>query len=125
MRDRARGVPAQEVRQPVCMDCKREGWACVLVTRGQPCLGPVTNAGCGALCPAQGRPCYGCYGPAELPNLEGLKQRFAASKIETELIERRLAMLHTDAQGHAVTRRGCKSVPQAVEELEVGDGTRN
>jgi sulfhydrogenase subunit delta len=48
----------------VCMECKRAGRVCVLVAHGTPCLGPVTQAGCGALCPSVGRGCYGCFGPA-------------------------------------------------------------
>ncbi len=54
----------------VCLDCKRNGNVCVLVANGFACLGPVTRTGCGALCPANGRGCYGCFGPgpsAELP----------------------------------------------------------
>jgi len=54
----------------VCLDCKRDGNVCVLVANGFACLGPVTRTGCGALCPANGRGCYGCFGPgpsAELP----------------------------------------------------------
>jgi sulfhydrogenase subunit delta len=52
----------------VCMECKRAGNVCVVVTKGLPCLGPVTRAGCGALCPRMGRDCYGCFGPADDPN---------------------------------------------------------
>ncbi len=48
----------------VCLDCKRAGRTCVLVARGIPCRGPYTQAGCGALCPAVGRGCFGCFGPA-------------------------------------------------------------
>jgi len=48
----------------VCLDCKRAGLACVFVARGIPCRGPCTQAGCGALCPAAGRGCFGCFGPA-------------------------------------------------------------
>jgi coenzyme F420-reducing hydrogenase gamma subunit len=48
-----------------CIDCKLKGNVCVTVAHGTPCLGPVTHAGCGALCPAFNRGCYGCYGPKE------------------------------------------------------------
>lgn len=47
----------------VCLDCKRRGMTCATVARGVPCLGPITQAGCGALCPSYGRGCYGCFGP--------------------------------------------------------------
>jgi sulfhydrogenase subunit delta len=56
----------------VCIECKRRGTVCVMVAHGTPCLGPVTHAGCGALCPAYDRGCYGCYGPKETPNAESL-----------------------------------------------------
>ncbi|MEV4347533.1 oxidoreductase [Actinoplanes sp. NPDC049596] len=52
----------------VCFECKRHNTVCVVVARGEPCLGPVTRAGCGAICPALGRGCFGCFGPAETPN---------------------------------------------------------
>lgn len=56
----------------VCVECKRRGTTCVMVADGTPCLGPVTQAGCGALCPAYNRGCYGCFGPAESANLNAL-----------------------------------------------------
>jgi coenzyme F420-reducing hydrogenase gamma subunit len=52
----------------VCVECKRRGNVCVTVAHGTPCLGPVTHAGCGALCPSYHRGCYGCFGPMEAPN---------------------------------------------------------
>jgi len=60
----------------VCVECKRAGHVCVLVAHGTPCLGPVTQAGCGALCPAVGRGCYGCFGPMESPNTVSLSARW-------------------------------------------------
>jgi sulfhydrogenase subunit delta len=60
----------------VCVECKRKGNVCVLVAHGTPCLGPVTQAGCGALCPSYSRGCYGCYGPMETPNTEPLSNVF-------------------------------------------------
>ena len=60
----------------VCLECKRQGNVCVAVGRGTPCLGPVTQAGCGALCPTYDRGCYGCYGPMESPNTRSLTNQF-------------------------------------------------
>lgn len=60
----------------LCIECKRRGLPCVLVAQGQPCLGPVTQAGCGALCPASSRACYGCFGPMEQPNIASLGNWF-------------------------------------------------
>jgi coenzyme F420-reducing hydrogenase gamma subunit len=56
----------------VCVECKRAGNVCVMVAHGTPCLGPVTHAGCGALCPSYHRGCYGCFGPMEAPNPRSL-----------------------------------------------------
>jgi sulfhydrogenase subunit delta len=56
----------------VCVECKQRGNVCVMVAHGTPCLGPVTHAGCGAICPTYNRGCYGCYGPKETPNTQSL-----------------------------------------------------
>jgi sulfhydrogenase subunit delta len=56
----------------VCVECKRRGTVCVMVAHGTACLGPVTQAGCGAICPSYNRGCYGCYGPMETPNTVSL-----------------------------------------------------
>jgi coenzyme F420-reducing hydrogenase gamma subunit len=56
----------------VCMECKRRGVTCVMVANGTPCLGPVTQAGCNALCPSYQRGCFGCFGPKETPNTGSL-----------------------------------------------------
>ncbi len=59
-------------RHSVCVECKLRGTPCILVAQGTPCLGPVTQAGCGAICPAYNRGCYGCFGPAETTGIESL-----------------------------------------------------
>ncbi len=56
----------------VCQECKGRGTVCVVVSRGVACLGPVTRTGCGALCPAVGRGCFGCFGPADTANTPAL-----------------------------------------------------
>ncbi len=56
----------------VCIECKLKGNVCVMVSKGTPCLGPITHAGCGALCPSYDRGCFGCYGPQSTANTVGL-----------------------------------------------------
>lgn len=74
----------------VCLDCKRLGTVCVMVAQGTPCLGPVTQSGCGAICPTYNRGCYGCYGPAAQPNLVSLTTQFASDGAPPEEVVRSL-----------------------------------
>jgi coenzyme F420-reducing hydrogenase gamma subunit len=74
---RAPQLPAHAV----CVECKRKGTVCVLVAKDIACLGPVTHAGCGALCPAFNRGCFGCYGPMESAHSESLCQGLTAHGI--------------------------------------------
>lgn len=69
----------------VCVECKRRGTICGLVAVGPPCLGPVTQAGCNALCPSYHRGCFGCYGPKETPNTASLTAHW--SKLGMQEIE--------------------------------------
>ena len=72
-----RGAMPRLSTSPVCVECKRRGYVCVVVAKGEPCLGPVTRTGCGALCPAFARGCYGCFGPAQPSNnTDALGNRF-------------------------------------------------
>ena len=64
-------IPAHSV----CFECKARGNVCVMVAHGTPCVGPVTHAGCGALCPTYNRGCYGCFGPMETPNTVSLTRQ--------------------------------------------------
>jgi sulfhydrogenase subunit delta len=70
----------------VCVECKRAGIPCLLVARGISCLGPVTHAGCGALCPSYARGCFGCYGPKETPNIESLRAWWAGDDASFERV---------------------------------------
>ena len=63
-------------RHSVCLDCKRRGTVCITVASGVPCVGPLTQSGCGAICPAYDRGCYGCYGPAAQAQPSSLVQQF-------------------------------------------------
>jgi coenzyme F420-reducing hydrogenase gamma subunit len=95
------GVTPAEERDKLCLECKRCGTVCVMVAQGIPCLGPVTLTGCGALCPAFGRDCYGCYGPAENPNTEALGRRFAGLGLVPEAIARRFLFINSAAPAFA------------------------
>lgn len=81
----------------VCGECKRAGHGCVLVGRGEPCLGPVTRAGCGAVCPGQQRGCYGCFGPSSQANIASLKTVFANIGLTSAETERRLAFITAES----------------------------
>lgn len=74
----------------LCMECKRRGNTCVVVARGEPCLGPVTRTGCGALCPSFDRGCYGCFGPADAQNMEPFMRLLAEHGVGGEDAVRRL-----------------------------------
>jgi len=76
------GVMPRLPGQSLCLECKRQGHACVLVAKGEPCLGPVTRTGCGAICPAMGKACYSCFGPADLSFPHDREQANAASLAE-------------------------------------------
>ncbi len=91
-------------RDAVCMDCKRLGHVCVLVTKNQPCMGPVTQTGCGSLCPSLGRACYACYGPKENPNTTSLGHCFEHLGFTQEVIARQF--LHINSQAPAFQLAG-------------------
>jgi coenzyme F420-reducing hydrogenase gamma subunit len=71
--------------EAVCLECKRRGVVCIAVAQGIACLGPVTRTGCGALCPAYGRGCYGCFGPRESANTASLAAWFGESRAAPEV----------------------------------------
>jgi coenzyme F420-reducing hydrogenase gamma subunit len=91
----------------VCLECKRRGQVCVLVTKAMPCLGPVTATGCGALCPGLGRDCYGCYGPAENAEAATLARRFAQpgpdGGLDADAVARRFMCQQSGAPAFADT----------------------
>jgi len=94
LRGRRPDVPAYSV----CMECKRRGNVCVMVAHGTPCLGPVTHAGCHAICPSYDRGCYGCYGPMESPNTASLSRWWASLGESSRDIRRAYRTFNTYAQ---------------------------
>lgn len=90
-------IPSTDANK-VCLECKRQQLVCVMVARGEPCMGPVTHTGCGALCPSFGRECYGCYGPAESSNAGSLAQRFEGLGLPPDTVARRFLYIHSTAK---------------------------
>ena len=88
------GIPSTSV----CTECKRRGVVCVTVAHGTPCLGPVTHAGCGALCPAYNRGCYGCFGPMETPNTTALVPLLRNLGLTERGVERVFRTFNADAE---------------------------
>lgn len=72
----------------VCIECKRAGNVCVMVACGTPCLGPITQAGCGAICPGYARGCYGCFGTSENPNVTAVSERWIELGVDRETVAR-------------------------------------
>ncbi|MEU5313547.1 oxidoreductase [Streptomyces sp. NPDC021562] len=85
----------------VCFECKRRGTTCVTVAHGTPCLGPVTHAGCGAICPAYGRGCYGCFGPSPQPNLRSMVAQLHRDGMSERDIQRVFRTFNATAPEHA------------------------
>jgi coenzyme F420-reducing hydrogenase gamma subunit len=88
----------------VCTECKRRGLTCVMVADGMPCLGPVTHAGCGALCPAVHRGCYGCFGPMTGANLPALTGQLRACGMSSSAVDLVLSTFNVAAPGFAQGR---------------------
>ena len=84
-------------RTSVCVPCKRRGTVCVTVAHGTPCLGPITQAGCGAICPAYDRGCYGCFGCKESPNVEALSGHLREQGLADRDVERLLRSFNAGA----------------------------
>lgn len=78
----------------VCIDCKRRGVTCVAVAGGQPCLGPVTRTGCGAICPGVGRGCYGCFGPVDDPNMSAFRALLERQGLSPDECVRQLRLMN-------------------------------
>lgn len=91
------GVAPRDNADKVCTECKRHGHPCVMVSRGVACMGPVTRAGCGALCPSLGRDCYGCYGPAENANTDALAAQFRSLGLTPPAIVQRFQSINSQA----------------------------
>jgi sulfhydrogenase subunit delta len=97
IRDLLTGVAPKKDTDKVCLECKRQGQVCVMVTQQLPCLGPVTRTGCGAICPRMGRDCYACFGPAENSNTTAMGLRLEGLGLLPDAIARRFLFINNEA----------------------------
>ncbi len=93
--DLLRGVVPSASDETLCQSCKRSGAVCTLVSAGRPCMGPVTRAGCGAVCPRFGRDCYGCTGPVSILNTSSMVHCFEGLGLLPDEVEQRFRMIHS------------------------------
>ena len=100
--DKRPGIPGYSL----CMECKRKGTPCLLIAGSAPCLGPVTRAGCGVLCPSLERPCYGCFGPREGANIDGLLTVFRKKGLSAQECSLLLDKMNTYSYRKARSREG-------------------
>jgi sulfhydrogenase subunit delta len=91
------GATPRKSTSPVCLECKRQGNVCVIVAKGEPCLGPVTRTGCGALCPTFDRGCYGCFGPSQAPNTQSLTGLFQDLGLDPDQVASRYQFITNGA----------------------------
>jgi coenzyme F420-reducing hydrogenase gamma subunit len=76
-----------------CVECKLN--ENVLYHRGQTCLGAITRAGCGAICPTYGDPCEGCRGLIPNPNLDAMQSVLYENGLKFSDIQARMTMFGT------------------------------
>lgn len=86
-----RGTPPEIFRFPVCVECKWNENDCLL-TKNIPCLGPVTRAGCSAICVNHGLPCVGCWGPVEKANFISAFQLLREKGFGNDFINRKMGI---------------------------------
>lgn len=101
------GANPEVMNEKVCQECKRQQHVCVLVAKGEPCMGPVTRTGCGAMCPSMGRACYTCYGPAENSNARSLCQRIEGLGLMNDERARRFLFINSGATDFHIAGLEC------------------
>lgn len=113
----AHGRQPKTSSECVCQPCKRRGTVCVVVAQRKPCLGPVTQAGCGSICPAYDRGCYACFGPSVDPNMQGLSDGILVGKLSKSQAAMFLQSFHAASKEFAdESRRLWQIQPRAQRE---------
>ena len=93
-----------------------------MVAHGTPCLGPITQAGCGAICPAFGRGRYGCFGPVAAPNLAALTAQLRRLGITEGDVDRVLATFNAASPALASVQASVAAAGELARQSPVGGG---
>ena len=83
------GKAPEVPNHPVCVDCKMAGNICVF-ERGATCMGPVTRAGCNAICITYGSICWGCRGTVDDPNMDAHEETLRRYGLTADSVTRSL-----------------------------------
>jgi coenzyme F420-reducing hydrogenase gamma subunit len=95
---------------PLCVECKLKENVC-LYQRGKTCLGPITRAGCDAICPTYGDSCEGCRGLVPNPNIDSLKIVLGEHGLSVDQTLAKMTlfltyqMMESEAAGHGNGKR--------------------
>lgn len=97
----------RNIDDPVCIECRAKENVCLL-QKGELCMGPITFAGCDALCPSNDRNCYGCRGPFEDANVHSLLKLFEKTGVSEEDIRRMFILFAGTSKKFREARNICK-----------------
>jgi coenzyme F420-reducing hydrogenase gamma subunit len=79
---------------PLCVECKLRENVC-LFFQGKVCMGPVTRAGCKAICPTYGQSCEACRGFITNPNDSSMRHVLEENGLTVEGITSMYTMFTT------------------------------
>ncbi len=106
----------------VCLECKMKANVCLIVAEGVACMGVVTAAGCGAICPSYDRGCYGCFGPSADPNLKAFSNLCRELGLTPDEIHRKFRFVTCNAKAfrEEATKYETRPAPGGVPEPRGG-----
>lgn len=89
IKDLLLGKKLVENKKPVCFECNLKENYCLLY-QDKECMGPLTRAGCDALCPTVNKECTGCRGPLDDCNIKEIKKIFKDKGLDADVIINKL-----------------------------------
>ena len=78
---------------PLCVECKLKENVCIF-DKGGTCLGPITRAGCAAICPTYGDGCEGCRGFIPNPNQNAMQDVLTRAGLTVDQLRAKMTMFN-------------------------------